>query len=203
MIELLDVVLIKYTGLAGKATEVNSISYKSVDSATYLDSIDAMNYPIRSPYGLSPVNISYENWIKFKLKVNLKYQKHLHGTTIQLPCFGENCHGVQTYTKIVNPCLWLKFKCFNDFEIKYGFAKDFRAPVRSESTIATTNIRTIQYDKFTDEYSVEIPLTSTGEIMLGDLDKFESDYFVSQLFAYKGCELQNKIMSLKLHYELA
>ena len=67
MIELLDVVLVKYTGLAGKATEVNSISYKSADSATYLDSIDAMNYPIRSPYGLSPVNLSYENWINGKM----------------------------------------------------------------------------------------------------------------------------------------
>jgi len=74
--------------------------------------------------------------------------------------------------------------------------------VRSESTIATTNIRTIQYDEFSDEYSIEIPLTSTGEIMLGDLDSFETEYFVSQLFEYKGCELQNKIMSLKLHYEL-
>ncbi|MFA5404314.1 MAG: hypothetical protein WC358_05220 [Ignavibacteria bacterium] len=202
MTELLDIVLIKYTGLAGKATEVNSISYKSVDSATYLDSIDSINYPIRAPYGPSPVNRSYESWIKFKLKLHLKYQKYLHGTTMQLPCRGEGCHGVQTYTKIVNPCLWLKFKCYDDFEIKYGFAENFRAPIRSESDIATTNVRNIQYDKFSDEYSVEIPLSSTGEIMLGDLDSFESDYFVSQLSAYKGCEFQNKIMSLKLHYEL-
>lgn len=203
MTELLDIVLIKYTGLAGRATEVNSISFKSVDSATYLDSIDAMNYPVRAPYGQSPINRSYENWVKFKLKINRRYRKCLSGTSIQLPCDECDNDNVEVYTKIVNPRLQLRFECFNGFEIKFGFTTEFRAPIRSESNIATTNIRTIQSDRHVGVYYVEIPLLDSGEIYLGDLEDFETDFFVTQLSAFKGCEFENKPMSLKLIYDLA
>ncbi len=201
--ELLDIVLIKYTGLAGRATEVNSISFKSVDSATYLDSIDAMNYPIRAPYGQRPVNYSYENWIKIKLEIDRKYSKYLHGTSIQLPCDQCGDSNLQVYTKIVNPRLLLQFQCFNGFEVKFGFTPTFRAPIRSVSDIATTNIRMIQSNLVDDSNAIEIPLTSSGEIMLGDLESFESEFFVTQLSAFKGCEFENKTMCLSLLYELA
>lgn len=199
---LLDVVLVKYTGLAARATEVNSISFKSVDSATYLDSIDAMNYPVRAPYGQKPVNISYENWIKFKLKIGRQYRKCLYGTSIQLPCGEEDCDSLEVYTKIANPRLWLKFQCYGGFDIRFGFAEEYRAPIRIESDIAENSVREIQVRHYNEEYSIEIPLTTDGEILLGDLEDFETDFFVTQLFAYKGCEFQNNIMKLELHYDL-
>lgn len=204
MIDLLDVVLVKYTGLSGRATEVNSISYKTVDSATYLDSIDSINYAVRAPYGTRPKNLSYENWIKFKLRLNRKYRKCLKGTSMQLPCFEIGCDDMQVYTKIKNVKLWLKFQCFVDYEIKYAFAKEYTTPIRTDSVIAVNNIREIQNPRYNTEYVVEIPIgNQDGEMLLGELEQYESDFFVSQLIAYKGCQFQNSIMKVCIHYDLA
>ena len=203
MLDLFDVVLIKYTGLSGRATEVNSISYKTVDSATYLDSIDSINYPIRSPHGTKTKNMSYENWHKFKLRINRKYKKCLNGTILQFPCFEENCDDMQLYTKVTNLKLWLKFQCFTGYEVKYAFATDYSTPVRNESLIATNNIRGIQTYNYTDVYSIEIPIVGSGDILLGDIENYESEFFVSQLIAYKGCQFQNSIMKVEIEYTLA
>lgn len=203
MIELFDVVLVKYTGLAGRATEVNSISYKTVDSAVYLDSIDALNYPVRAPYGTTPKTLSYENWTRFKLRLNMKYRKFLSGTSLHLPC--ESCHPDDNfvYTKIKNPRLWLKFKCFDGYEIKYGVTDQYIAPTAKQSQIAVNNIRQLQNEEFNFERSLEFPLGTKGEILIGELDNFESDFLVTQLTAFKGCQFQNTVMKIELHYDLA
>lgn len=203
MIELFDVVLVKYTGLAGRATEVNSISYKTVDSAVYLDSIDSLNYPVRAPYGTKPKTTSYENWIRFKLRLNLKYRKYLSGTSLQLPCHDCDDGDLTVYTKIKNPRLWLKFKCFTGYEVKYGVTNEYSAPTASQSVIAVNNMRSIQNERYDDERSIEFPLGTEGEILIGELENFESDFLVTQLTAYKGCQFQNSIMKVELHYDLA
>lgn len=193
----------KYTGISGKCSEVNSICYKSVDSATYLDSIDAMNYPVRAPYGTNPFNISYETWIKIKLRINIKYSRFLSGTVLQLPRNSDNCDSVETYTKIVNPRLSISFKCLDGYDIKYGITNEFRPPIKNQSSIAINSIMDIKYDELNPDISgVDISLTNQ-EIMLGDLDTFESDFIVTQLTTFKGCQFANFIPKVKLLYDLS
>jgi hypothetical protein len=201
--DLFDVVIIKHTGLSGRATEVNSISYKTVDSATYLDSIDSLNYPIRSPYGTKPKNVSYESWVKFKLRIYRKYKKCLNGTSLQLPCFEEDCTDSQVYTKVTDLKLWIKFQCFSGYDVKYGFSTNYVPPVRSDSIVAIHNIKEIQTPTFNNEYSITIPIGDGGEMLLGEIEDYESDFFVSQLTAFKGCQFQNSIMKVGVHYNLA
>ena len=204
MIDLFDIVLVKHTGLSGYATEVNSISFKTVDSATWLDSIDSLNYPVRAPYGTKPKSLSYENWIKFKLRFDRRSRKFVDGTVLHLPpsdC--EGCENDYTFTKVKNLRLWIRFKCTEAYDIHFGFSDTYVKPVKTPSVVATTNIKTIESTRFEEEYSIELPLGNSEVIPLGLIEELETPFFVTQLTAYKGCQFQNSIVSVEVHYELA
>lgn len=188
----------KYTGLAGRATEVNSISYKTVDSAAFLDSIDAINYPVRSPYGLLQCNRSYENWIKFKLRISRHHRLDVDGNIFS--CHDNELSG--EFTTITNLKLWLTFSCGTGYDIKYNFTRTYTPPVISESIIATNNIRQLQSRQFNDKFSVQIPFGDVSEMQIGNIDLYCSDFFVSQLTAYKGCQFQNNLIGINLSYDL-
>ena len=58
--DIFDVTLMKSTGAAAYEVPVDCVAFKTVDSATYRDGMDAMTYPIYAPYGHETVSVSYE-----------------------------------------------------------------------------------------------------------------------------------------------
>lgn len=246
MVDLFDVVLTKHTGspkqetfydvetsanetriVGGYSTEVNAIAFKTVDSATYLDSIDAMNYPVRAPYATNNIkqfnytdkleydvdsgpvksgvyNNSFENWVKIKLRFDRKYRKCIDGTRLFVPCACGNPDAPpEYYTKIKNLKIWVHFKNTEGYLIKYGFAEDFQKPVRVNSKIALSDIRSIGSNRYEDSIAIELPFPNNTEILLGHVESLESNFFVTQLKAFKGCEFENNLMWFEVHYDLA
>lgn len=200
MIDLFDVVLNKHTGVSGYSSEVNSISFKTVDSAVWLDSIDAMNYPVRAPYGTIPFNRSYENWIRFSFKFNRRYRQFVKGDYIE---FVDDSGCTVVYDKVINPRIWVEFKRTEAFEIKFGFADIYSKPVKTESTVATKNIKAIHSKHYDEAKSIELPLTSKPYVSISEMESITSPFFVTQLTAFKGSQFQNCLISVGIRYDLA
>lgn len=207
-VDIFDVVLLKSTGISGYTVPVNSIAFKSVDYATYLDGRDAMNYAIDAPYGNESSNLSYENWIRFKVDLKCAFKKFLTPTGIDIPtgcrdkCTGEPC--ITTYNRIKNIKIWIDFDSSNsNIDITYGTSNTYRRPIRSKSDIALTSLKSI-HNSNRGLFISDILFNGKSEFNIVDFEQAISKYAIFQLELFKGVRYQfaNQTIKVKLTYDL-
>lgn len=206
MNDLFDFEILKFTGKVGLATVVNSVSFKSVDTATYLDDRDSLNYPTFEPY-LTDKSYSYETWIKFKLRLNDNFKENINsrGLTIKKEDNGF-CYNV-TYTKIKNICFWLKSGVSSKAKIKVGSNPSYVRPVDSASSFAVEDINNYYNSEGVFSNIIKYPIYFNGlnEININQLDEaICDDFYVWQLELLKGLQYQldPSLVNLQFHYEI-
>lgn len=206
MLPIIDYDILKYTGKSGYERVVNSISFKNVDTATYLDDSDSMNYPVYAPY-LEDYSLSYENWSKIRLKFKPEILENVNsrGITIKVDDCGF-CYN-RTYTKITNISMWFDSVPSTGTSIKLGISDTYRRPIDGRSDIAVESIET--YYSETEEYDglIKMPLYFNGkdELLISEINGATlDDYIVWQLEIFKGSvyQLEPKTLSIRLHYDL-
>jgi len=206
MTPIMDYDILKFTGKASHSTVVNSISFKSVDTATFLDDRDSMNYPIYEPY-LNPVSLSYENWTKFRLKLDPEYVDKISSRGLTVEKYNCGFRYNVTYTKIKNIAFWFNTKPLDDVKITVGTTNIYTKPVDSKSIIAVEDVTTY-YNKdgiFNDEIKFPIYFNGKSEILINQLEgAISDDFYVWQLQLLSGIkyQLDPRLVGFKLHYDL-
>ena len=206
MIPILEYDILKFTGKAGYNVPVNSISFKSVDTATFLDDRDSINYPIFEPY-LNEISLSYENWTKFRLRLNKDHIDNLNSRGITVEREEKGFHYSFTYTKIKNICFWFTTKPISKVKINVGTTNIYTKPVKSESIIAVEDVLTYYNEEDCFNNTIKFPIYFNGknEILITQLDGVISDeFFVWQLQVLAGLkyQLDPRLAGFNLHYEL-
>lgn len=207
MISVLQYDILKFTGKAGYNIPVNSISFKSVDTATYLDDRDSLNYPIFEPY-LNDISLSYETWTKFKLKLNEEYVDNITSRGLTLEKEVDGVRYNITYIKIKNISFWFNTKPLSNIKINVGTTNSYSKPVNTESHIAVEDIITYYNGEKHFDDTVKFPIYFNGksEILITQLNgAISDDFFVWQLQILSGLkyQLDQRVVGFKLHYELA
>lgn len=206
MSNLIDFSVVKFTGKAGFNREVNCIGFKSIDTVTSDENTDALNYPVYEPY-LTSTSYSYENWIKFKLKLNLDENCSLNSTGLTVKKY-DNCTCYErTFTKLKNISLWISNIPQPNITIRVGTSSSYIRPVNTLSKIAIEDINTYRPDEDKFEKSVNIPLLYNGlnEIPAQQINNAFHDFFiVFQLEVSKGntYQLDYRRFQYNIHYEL-
>lgn len=206
MSTILEYEILKYTGKSGYERHVNSVSFKSVDTAAYLDDSDSTNYPVYEPY-LEDYSLSYENWTKLRLRLlpELLDKVNSRGLTLTFDDCGF-CYNI-TYTKITNISIWFDSVPNPSVDIKLGISETYRRPVDSRSDIAVESVKTYYNDtgEFNDQIKIPLYFGGKNELLISEIDGAKLDnYIVWQLEIFKGLkyQLDPRVMSFKIHYEL-
>lgn len=206
MTDILRYNILKYTGKSGYERVVNSVSFKSVDTATYVDDRDSLNYPVYEPY-LTDYSLSYENWTKLSLEIlpDLVDNINSRGLTIKIDDCGF-CYN-KTYTKIKNIALWFDSLPLDNVIIRFGLTNTYTRPVDSRSDIAVETIETYYNDTLEFNNQLKVPLYFNGknELLISEINGAKTDEFIVwQLEILKGIKYQidPRVLKFKLHYEL-
>lgn len=206
MLPILQYDILKFTGKVGYNIPVNSISFKSVDTATYFDDRDSLNYPIFEPY-LNDVSLSYETWTKFKLKLNEDFIDNITSKGLTLENEDDGINYTITYTKIKNISFWFNTRPANNVKINVGTTHSYIKPTNLESNIAVENITNYfnNDECFDDEIKFPIYFNGKSELLITELNGAVSDdFFVWQLQILSGLkyQLDQRVVGFKLHYEI-
>ena len=206
-LDIFNISLQKATGVSGYEVPVDSVAFKSVDYATWRDSWDAQNYPIYAPYGYETVSCSYENWIRLKFSLKPEFKKNLYSNGLYLKDVDE-CTGKPTiyhYTDLKNIKIWMEPTEFIGCKIFYGNQTTYVKPVKTLSTVATTDISTIQMSEYDGTNIPSILFNGNTIISLNDLLNTESEYIIFQLQLFKGMKYYqaNATINFKIHYDLS
>lgn len=206
MLAFFDYDILKYTGKVGVETVVNSIAFKSVDTSTYFDDSDSNNYPVYAPY-LTDSSYSFENWIKLRINLNKEFSNNLtsQGLIIQECVDGELLQ--VRFTKIKNICIWFNRVSSSSAKIKFGSTNQYVRPTDSPSNYAVENIALYVNKDYCFDDTIKYPLYFNGknEIDIVNINDAKSDgYLVWQLEILKGLQYQldNRLLNIKIHYEL-
>ena len=206
MTDILRHNILKYTGKSGYERVVNSVSFKSVDTATYFDDSDSLNYPVYEPY-LTEYSLSYENWTKLSLEIlpDLIDNINSRGLTIKIDDCGF-CYN-KTYTKIKNIALCFDALPLDAVIIRFGLTNMYNRPVNSRSSIAVETIETYYNDTLEFNNQLKVPLYFNGknELLISEINGAKTDEFIVwQLEILKGIKYQidPRVLKFKLHYEL-
>lgn len=203
---IFDVTLMKATGVSGYEVPVDCVAFKTVDSATYRDGIDAMNYPVYAPYGDKTVSLSYENWIRLKFSLKPKYKDCLYSDGIYIreidPCTKEPT--ITKFTTVTNIKVWLNFVNMPGFSIFYGLTPTYIKPVQTISTVATTDLSTFEMSEFDGTNLPPVLINGLSTVPVNTLLSNESEYVVFQLQLRKGLPYMNsnQIIKFKINYDV-
>lgn len=204
--DLFDITLMKATGASGYEVPVDCVAFKTVDSATYRDGFDAMNYPIYAPYGHETVSTSYENWIRLKFTLKEEYKDGLYPSGVIIKEI-DSCTREPTITKfttVSNIKVWLEYANMPGFSIFYGLSPTYMKPVKTVSTVATTDLSTFEMSEFDGTDLPPVLVDGLSSIPINDLLANESEYVVFQLQLRKGMTYQNahQVIKFKIHYDV-
>jgi hypothetical protein len=204
--DIFDVTLMKATGASGYEVPVDCVAFKTVDSATYRDGFDAMNYPIYSPYGNETVSTSYENWIRLKFTLKEEYKDCLYPSGVYIreidPCTKEPT--ITKFTTISNIKVWLNFVNMPGYSIFYGLTPTYVKPVKTISTVATTDLSTFEMSEFDGTDLPPVLVNGQSSVSLNDLLAGETEYIVFQLQLRKGFDYMNnhQVIKFKINYDV-
>ena len=196
----------KATGASGYEVPVDCVAFKTVDSATYRDGMDAMNYPIYAPFGPETVSTSYENWIRLKFTLKEEYKDGLYPSGVYIreidPCTKEPT--VSHFTTISNIKVWLEFVNMPGFSIFYGLSETYVKPVKTISTVATTDLSTFEMSEFDGTDLPPVLVNGQSSVSLNDLLAGETEYIVFQLQLRKGMTYQNahQVIEFRINYDV-
>lgn len=207
--DIFEVELLKYTGKVGISTPVNTICFKSIDTATFKDDQDAKNYPIHAPYSTNE-SYSYECWYKFKLKLKDEFAEFMNGSGIDIPYSttdvnGQPIEAIKHYSTVGDLGLWFKINQVpSTVEIKFGKPVSYVRPVISQSVIATTPIDAYKNTEYSSLTTIPLTFASLSTLTIAEAINASSQFIVFQLKAIKGktYQLANVNLCYSIHYTL-
>ena len=206
MSNLIDFSIVKHTGKSGYPCIVNCLGFKSLDSATSDENNDSKNYPVYAPY-LTDRSFSYENWIKFSLKLNQgEHELSSRGLRFKKEACDVGCYNI-TYTKVKNICLWFNVQNNPAVVIRLGQTNTYIRPINTLSTIAIEDINTylVETDKFSNTIKIPLLFNGLNELPINNVQGQLCDqFFVFQMEVLKGLtyQMDYRPYSFNIHYEL-
>lgn len=205
--DIFDVTLMKATGTSGYEVPVDCVAFKTVDSATYRDGWDAMNYPVYAPYGGQSVSLSYENWIRLKFSLKEEYKDCLYADGIYIREI-DHCTKEPTITKfttVTNIKVWLDFVNMPGYSIFFGLTPTYVKPVQTASVVATTDLSTFEMSEFDGSQLPPVLINGLSTVPVNTLLSNESEYVVFQLQLRKGLPYMNnhQVIKFKINYDVA
>ena len=111
---------------------------------------------------------------------------------------------ITKFTTVSNIKVWLSFVNMPGFSIFYGLSPTYVKPVKTISTIATTDLSTFEMSEFDGTNLPPILVNGQSTISVNDLLAGETEYIVFQLQLRKGMTYQNahQVIKFKINYDV-